>query len=183
MFAQYMLISEYVNRMCQQTADRSLTHGLVADQMSAMTDDTVEPNRGFDFWVGEWDVHRTDSDVLVGRNVITRMHDGHVLAESYTTDAGFTGGSLNGFDHERGGWHQCWMDCTGLVLDLYGSVVDGEMVMTGEVRTGQIEKISWTPAADGTVRQHWQQSTDQGTTWVTVFDGTYKPRASPAESA
>ena len=146
--------------------------------MSAMTDDTVEPNRGFDFWVGEWDVHRTDSDVLVGRNVITRMHDGHVLAESYTTDAGFTGGSLNGFDHERGGWHQCWMDCTGLVLDLYGGVVDGQMVMTGEVRTGQIEKISWTPAADGTVRQHWQQSTDQGATWVTVFDGTYKPRAS-----
>ena len=54
-------------------------------------------------------------------------------------------------------------------------MVDGQMVMSGEVLSGQIERITWTPLTDGNVRQHWQQSTDQGETWVTVFDGMYQP--------
>lgn len=143
-----------------------------------MTDHISAPDRGFDFWVGEWDVHRSDTGELVGHNVITRLFDGRVLAESYTTvDGGFSGTSLNGFDGERSRWHQCWMDNTGLVLDLYGGMVDAEMVMFGEVRSGQSERITWTPLAGGCVRQHWQQSTDQGESWVTVFDGTYRPAA------
>ena len=31
-----------------------------------------------------------------------------------------------------------------------------------------IERITWTPNADGTVRQHWQQSTDGGATWSVI---------------
>ncbi|MEO8267163.1 MAG: hypothetical protein ABI706_16785 [Ilumatobacteraceae bacterium] len=138
------------------------------------------PERGFDFWVGEWDVHRSDTDELVGRNSIIQLHGGRVLAESYTTSSGgFSGSSLNGFDSERGRWHQCWMDSSGLVLDLYGGSVDGEMVMSGESENGRSERISWTLLADGSVRHHWQQSDDQGVTWLTVFDGTYR-RRSPA---
>lgn len=40
--------------------------------------------------------------------------------------------------------------------------------MPGRPRT---ERITWTPNADGTVRQHWEQSTDGGKTWTTAFDG------------
>ena len=145
-----------------------------------MTDDVSEPDRGFDFWVGRWDVHLRDTDELIGHNEIRRLHDGHVLAESYSTVSDrFSGSSLNGFDHERGRWHQCWMDSTGLVLDLYGGVIDGDMVMTGEALSGQTERISWTPFADGNVRQHWEQSLDDGATWQTVFDGLSKPRPQP----
>ncbi len=143
-----------------------------------MTDHISASERAFDFWVGEWDVHRSDTGELVGRNVITLLHGGSVLAESYTTTGGgFSGSSLNGFDRERGRWHQCWMDSAGLVLDIYGGLVDGEMVMCGESETGRSERISWTPLADGSVRQHWQQSSDHGVTWLTVFDGTYRPRS------
>lgn len=142
-----------------------------------MTDHTPAPEQGFDFWIGEWDVHRSDTGDLVGRNVITRLHGGHVLAESYTTvTGGFSGSSLNGFDRESGRWHQCWMDSTGLVLDIYGGLVDGEMVMCSEMRNGRAERISWAPLPDSSVRQHWQQSTDEGITWLTVFDGMYLPR-------
>ena len=142
-----------------------------------MTDHTPAPEQGFDFWVGEWDVHRSDTGELVGRNVITRLHGGHVLAESYTTvTGGFSGSSLNGFEREGGRWHQCWMDSTGLVLDIYGGLVDGDMVMCSEMHDGRAERISWTPLPDGSVRQHWQQSTDEGITWLTVFDGMYRPR-------
>lgn len=87
-----------------------------------MTGHISAPERAFDFWVGEWDVHRSDTGELVGRNVITRLHGGRVLAESYTTvGGGFSGSSLNGFDSESGRWHQCWMDSAGLVLDIYGA--------------------------------------------------------------
>jgi hypothetical protein len=146
-----------------------------------MTTDAAEPDQGFDFWVGQWEVHLRETDELIGHNEIRRVHDGHVLAESYGTVSGrFSGSSLNGFDHERGRWHQCWMDSTGLVLDLYGGVVDGDMVMTGQAVSGQTERISWTPLADGNVRQHWEQSTDDGATWITVFDGLYKSRPQPS---
>ncbi|HEY0518182.1 MAG TPA: hypothetical protein VGC84_01725 [Ilumatobacteraceae bacterium] len=144
-----------------------------------MNDNISVPERDFDFWVGEWDVHRSDTGELVGRNVITLLHGGRVLAERYTTlTGGFSGSSLNGFDSERGRWHQCWMDSAGLVLDIYGGLVDGDMVMQGESQSGQSERIAWTPLADGSVRQHWQQSTDHGANWLTVFDGTYRRRPS-----
>ncbi len=140
-----------------------------------MNDELPTPRPDFDFWLGEWAVHLRDTGELIGRNVIERTQGGHVLVEHYTTvSQKFSGTSLNGYDHVAGRWHQCWMDVTGLVLDLYGNVVDGAMVMSGVVEPGRLERITWTPDPDGSVRQHWQQSTDDGATWTTVFDGTYR---------
>ena len=34
-------------------------------------------------------------------------------------------------------------------------------------------RITWTPGADGSVRQLWESSADGGTTWSVVFDGRY----------
>ncbi|MEP7048430.1 MAG: hypothetical protein ABI949_17190 [Ilumatobacteraceae bacterium] len=140
-----------------------------------MSEQEPAPRSDFDFWVGDWAVHLRDTNELIGHNRIQRTQLGHVLVENYTTVSGrFSGTSLNGYDHVAGRWHQCWMDMTGLVLDLYGNLVDGAMVMSSGVRDDRIERISWTPDPDGSVRQHWQQSTDHGATWVTVFDGTYR---------
>jgi hypothetical protein len=140
-----------------------------------MSEQPPTPRSDFDFWVGDWAVHLRDSNELIGHNHIGRAQLGHVLVETYTTVNGkFSGTSLTGYDHIAGRWHQCWMDMTGLVLDLYGNVVDGAMVMSGIVEQGNIERITWTPDADGCVRQHWEQSTDDGATWATVFDGTYR---------
>jgi hypothetical protein len=36
-----------------------------------------------------------------------------------------------------------------------------------------VNRISWTPQAEGTVRQHWETSTDGGKSWTTAFDGRY----------
>ena len=140
-----------------------------------MSDEIPARRPDFDFWLGEWAVHLRDTEELVGHSHIARGQLGHVLIENYTTANGkFSGMSLNGYDHVAGQWHQCWMDMTGLVLDLYGNVVDGAMVMSGVVQPGKQERITWTPDPDGSVRQHWQQSTNDGVTWATVFDGTYR---------
>ncbi len=142
-----------------------------------MSEQPPAPRADLDFWVGDWAVHLRDTDELIGHNRIERLHLGHVLLENYTTvNAKFSGMSLTGYDHVAGQWHQCWMDMTGLVLDLYGDLVDGAMVMSGTVEHGATERITWTPHRDGSVRQNWQRSTDDGATWSTVFDGTYRRR-------
>ena len=35
------------------------------------------------------------------------------------------------------------------------------------------QRITWTPAADGTVRQLWESTSDEGRTWTVLFDGRY----------
>ena len=102
-----------------------------------MSEQPPTPCSDFDFWIGEWAVHLRDTDELIGHNRIERTQLGHVLVENYTTVNGkFSGTSLTGYDHIGGRWHQCWMDMTGLVLDLYGNLVDTAMVMSGVVEQG-----------------------------------------------
>lgn len=137
-------------------------------------------NHDFDFWVGEWEVTNQGNGKKAGENRIERQHGGRVLVENYTTPGQYTGMSLNAYDGLAKRWHQCWMDNAGGVLDLYGGLVDGKMIMAGETITPQgtkrLERISWTPKADGSVRQHWEQSPDGGKTWNTVFDGLYRKK-------
>jgi hypothetical protein len=35
------------------------------------------------------------------------------------------------------------------------------------------DRVTWTPNADGSVRQLWEKSADGGATWTTAFDGLY----------
>jgi hypothetical protein len=138
-------------------------------------------NHDFDFWIGDWTVTNQANGKLAGHNFIELKHNGRVLVENYTTPGTYTGMSLNAYDSAAKHWHQCWMDNTGGVLDLYGGLREGKMVMTGETEQAggkkQLERITWTPNANGTVRQHWEQSVDDGQTWTTAFDGLYRKKS------
>jgi hypothetical protein len=50
-----------------------------------------------------------------------------------------------------------------MVMEGATTAVDGKVTR---------HRITWTPNADGSVRQHWQ-STDDAGRWTTVFDGRY----------
>ncbi|HEX5756962.1 MAG TPA: hypothetical protein VFY12_11510 [Arenimonas sp.] len=134
-----------------------------------------DAHRQFDFWLGEWEVH-TPEGKLAGVNRISREYDGCVLHERYTGASGYTGESLNIFDAARQVWHQTWVDSGGTLLLLEGGLQDGAMVLGGRGRNAKgvdVEhRITWTPNADGSVRQHWQARETDGE-WKTVFDGRY----------
>ena len=136
-------------------------------------------HRQFDFWIGDWDVKRADGR-LAGRNIITREHGGCVIHERYTGANGYSGASLNMYDASRKRWHQTWVDNGGLLLDLNGEFRNGQMVLKGESidSAGKtiLGRITWTPRADGTVRQVWEQSSDGCATWTVAFDGIYSKR-------
>jgi hypothetical protein len=132
--------------------------------------------RQFDFWVGRWNVTTADGKVA-GRNDIQLLHDRCVLLESWSGAKGTTGSSLNLYLAGEKQWQQTWADSTGSLLVLRGGFRDGAMHMSGlGYQPGgppSLNRITWTPNADGTVRQLWDVSQDEGRTWTTVFDGRY----------
>jgi len=134
-------------------------------------------HRQFDFWIGDWEVTGARGQ-QAGTNRIERVLGGCVLYESWTSAGASRGHSFNIWDPGDNKWHQTWVDNSGTFLRIAGGIINGEMVMEGERRlpdgTRQLEKITWTPNKDGTVRQVWLSSRDQGMRWTTVFDGTYR---------
>jgi hypothetical protein len=137
------------------------------------------PEHGaFDFWLGNWQVHTPDGK-LVGTNRISREYNGCVLHERYDTGRGFAGESLNSYDAGRKVWHQTWIDNTGVLLLLEGGIRNGSMVLEGQTTGANAivtkHRITWTPNADGSVRQLWE-STDAKGQWIVAFDGKYTNR-------
>ena len=135
-------------------------------------------HRQFDFWLGDWDVEANGR--IAGRNRITRLFGDCGVREEYVgARGGYVGSSFNLWDASRGVWHQTWVDNQGLLLLIEGRFEGGRMVLSGRLSDGaggsSLERITWTPSADGTLRQHWESSKDDGASWTTVFDGLYRP--------
>ena len=147
-------------------------------QAAPMPDCTAPEHHQFDFWIGHWSV--TANDKPAGDSHIESILDGCALLENWTGASGFRGKSLNAWNRDLGQWEQYWVDQTGNRLLLHGGWRDGAMVLEGrkdkpDAATGIVgrERITWTPAADGSVRQLWESSADEGKTWQVQFDGRY----------
>jgi hypothetical protein len=135
-------------------------------------------SRQFDFWLGDWEV-TNPAGKPAGTSRIESVAAGGGLLENWTGATGYTGRSLNAWNAARKQWQQYWVGSDGGVLELSGGLVDGRMVLAATHEVGgrpRTERITWTPNADGTVRQHWEQSTDGGKTWTTAFDGLYRKK-------
>lgn len=136
-------------------------------------------HRQFDFWVGEWTVTDSARTKTMGKSSVTLEEAGCAVHEHWTGLGPMpsTGQSLNAYDLRTGGWGQHWIGSGGDVLDLRGGLKDGSMVLEADTPgpngTTLRQRITWTPKADGRVRQHWETSSDGGTTWRTAFDGWY----------
>lgn len=131
----------------------------------------------FDFWIGSWDVMNVDGTVA-GHNRIEPILDGCVLQETWAGFSGSAGTSLNFFDTSRGKWRQFWVWREGTTLELEGGLINGAMVLEGDsIEDGKVvlNRITWTHRPGGTVKQLWENSTDNGKSWKSVFDGTYRP--------
>lgn len=137
-------------------------------------------SRQFDFWLGRWEV-TNPAGKLAGRSRIESILGGCVLLENWDSPSGVSGKSFNLFNADTGSWEQFWVDNSGSRLHLSGGLHEGRMVLHGtqdkpNAQSGlrQHERITWTPNADGSVRQLWETSTDDGKTWTVSFDGLYR---------
>ena len=153
------------------------------DQAAAPPPCSGPDHRAFDFWVGTWEVTTVSDGKPAGTNTISKVLNGCVLHENWagTPNADgsqFVGQSFNAFDGQTGQWHQTWVDGSGGVLKLDGGLDGAVMVLEGPRKaadgTDQRHRITWTPHDDGTVRQTWTMTTDDGRSWTTLFDGLYR---------
>lgn len=143
---------------------------------------TPPVNHEFDFWLGEWDVFKNGTDTKIGDSRIESVADGHALLEHWqATTSTHNGKSLNSYDPHTKEWRQYWISSNGRTSLYKGGLVDGSMVMVAENFTAQgsryLMRGTWTPNPDGTVRQHFEVSSDDGANWQTVFDGLYRRKA------
>jgi len=140
----------------------------------------------FDFWLGEWRVTAPNGQ-FAGHNSITREEAGCLLLETWTSANGTTGQSYNYYNPETGKWRQVWVSA-GALIDYAGGLTEtGSMKLVGTITyhagaqtapfTGE-----WTPNADGTVTQHFEQYNAETDDWATWFTGIYTPISAEAEA-
>jgi hypothetical protein len=150
--------------------------------------DSIDPcgapeHRQFDFWIGEWNVMGPNGRVG-GSSSIEREYNGCLIVENWSGPSGVPAGtSQNFYNRADGKWHQNWIDveANGPLWLAGGLDESGSMVlMDSDPDANPLNRITWTPNPDGTVRQHWESSTDGGATWSTAFDGLYVPREDSA---
>ncbi|MEO8275550.1 MAG: hypothetical protein ABI639_04980 [Thermoanaerobaculia bacterium] len=151
-----------------------------AQSPAAATPCSAAQYRQFDFWLGEWEVDAPGSPPSKSR--ISPIFGACGIREEYSANSGnFLGTSLSTYDAARKIWRQAWVDNKGGTQVLEGGMRGGAMVLEGRKPRAQggeqVSRLTWTANADGTVRQHWEVSTDDGKTWTTAFDGHYRHTA------
>lgn len=136
-------------------------------------------HRQFDFWVGRWDVFDGSSGDRVGSSVIESLYGGCALREHWS-QPGFSGGSLNAYSGADGQWHQTWVDQAGALREFTGGMQGAAMVLVARSRVRQapdrpaLVRMTFTPNADGSVRQYSDYSFDDGATWALRYDYVYR---------
>ena len=134
-------------------------------------------HHAFDFWIGEWDV--TQNGQIAGSNSIQPILGHCVLFEQWTSATGGEGKSFNYYDPSHDHWRQIWIADGGTVIEFTGQARDGGIFYTAETidpasRQVTHHKFEFTQNGDGSVRQFWATSTDEGETWTAVWDGHYE---------
>lgn len=143
-------------------------------------------HRQFDFWVGYWDVYPTGKDKLIAHSLIEKLYGGCTIREDWMPLSKTDGGSLNMYDPADKKWHQTWQDSQNGRVEFVGGIVDNKMVLVGNWKGANgpgrdaLTRMTYSPNADGSVRQFGEQSTDSGKTWSTAFDFTYRKSSTAA---
>lgn len=130
--------------------------------------------RTMDFWVGNWNVFVNGRQV--GTNTISVVSDGCALLEDWKSGAGNTGMSLNFYDPAVGKWKQTWI---GQEVSEYVEVSHGDSEIllqydnVDSTGTTVLNRLLLKAQPDGSVRQLFTSSSDEGKSWTTGFDGSY----------
>ena len=155
--------------------------GLLAAAVAALTASGQAPPQAspcaapeysqFDFWVGRWDVYGPKGK-HVANSLIEKVY-GCGIRENWMPIGGSGGGSLNIYVASTKHWEQFWIDSGGGRAHFTGGWDGTAMVLNGD--WGKLTRMTYTPNADGSVRQLVEQSADKGATWATAYDFLYRP--------
>ena len=132
----------------------------------------------FDFWIGRWDVFPTAAPThKVADSLIEKLYSGCAIRENWAPlRGGGPGGSLSSYVAADPGWRQTWVGSDGETVTFRGAWDGHSMVFQApdNQRAGRLNRMTFTPAPDGSVRQHGEVSDDGGHIWTPDYDFTYR---------
>jgi len=137
-------------------------------------------NREFDFWVGQWNVYQTGTDYQVGKSKIENVSGGCLILENWMAVGNpDEGKSMNFVNPKTGKWEQHYMGIAGVSQNYYnGEYMEGAMRYQGDGVNKAGDKLlfhlTYFNESPNQVRQLLEQSVNDGKTWITLYDFTYK---------
>lgn len=168
-----------MNRVRKSITFAALIVGLLFGEASLaqQTGCTEAEFRAFDFWLGDWEVTDSVTGNVAGNNSIKTMEGGCMLLESWVGAGGGTGTSVNYYNPVEQQWRQLWISQGRYSIDISGGMVGDAMQLVGHIYpfTGAAARFrgTWTPNADGSVRQFFEQYNEESSSWDVWFDGLY----------
>lgn len=138
-----------------------------------------ERYRGLDFWLGDWEL--VSQGQVLGTDTITRAVGSCAVLQHFTSAAGSEGRSLSYLDPASGAWHQHWIGSGGVVAWMTGQPAGSGMIfetvgLPGAAAPSPLTRTSYQPRPDGTVSMTIDTLQDDGKTWSTTFQATYRRR-------
>jgi hypothetical protein len=131
-----------------------------------------------DFWLGHWDVFRTDTNQLVAHSDIEKLYAGCAIRENWKPLQGAGGGSLNSYRPNQKQWVQVWTDSGNNLNDYRGSWNGKLMDFAGTSVTtiGQRVPVRMTyePLTDGSVVQSGYQYSRAAKRWQIQYRLVYR---------
>lgn len=132
----------------------------------------------YDFFVGNWDVYRTDGRRFAS-DVVTKEMDGCAILERWDHKKE-QGVGYSAYDVQQNRWIQDFFQNDGTVLTFVGHAVPDGMLFEGVdvPKPGVLERnrVLFRRRDDG-FEEFWTTSIDGGHSWKTVFDAFFRRRA------
>ena len=139
---------------------------------SAKTNDSINPPKAFDFWVGKWKAswHTNDSVVVVGSNTVTKILDDIVIQENFfDPSTNFKGTSISVYNLADKSWHQAWADNSGAYINLIGQLQGQKRIFktAAHMVKGKtiIQRMVFYNITENNFSWDWESSDDAGVTW------------------
>lgn len=132
----------------------------------------MQPERQFDFWLGEWDAVWEGGS---GTNRVEMGFDGKVVQENFIAPD-LIGMSVSVYDLERQLWCQTWVDNTGSYLDFTGSFENGKMTLSRDAIVKGVpckQRMVWYNIQPNEFDWNWERSDDGGNTWQVKWQIKY----------
>ena len=102
------------------------------------------------------------------------------MIEEWRNTQGQRGTSMSWFGALDRKWHQIWVTLHENAAESIGGWEGDRLVLRSEKEGVPTGRCAWIPFEDGTVRQHWETTSDGGVTWTTAADLIYERREEDA---
>lgn len=134
--------------------------------------------RDLDFTVGNWQLTAANGQFVGTSEIaIDPTLSGCLIEEHFSTTKGYQAIGWLYYDAIENTYFRTYVDNQGERVELRGTFIGGSLVLTGAepIRgaEGAQVRVTWSSTSATTLRQLWETSRDNGTTWRRAQDITF----------